>query len=326
MTTQDELLVRFRGDVVIADDSFAIAGAYGVGGVSWSEELLVLWPGASMETEMGSDSPAGYVVALLQGSRRAGRIGHSFETCVDHAELCAISAAIDMACDEIKRLLSQGSSFFPTVKIFSSTRHELIRIKSLPYPPNIALGVPRQRHLLRAIALQSSWLEHIGGHLELHWVSRGRTIGNKIADGVAGSVREEYKVHAARMASIAERTLALVEEHEAVREPDMSQWLPQPLCLAPSSTSVAQRKRRPDRDNWNGLDRVTRAMDPCAKWPLREHLDVMNGWRLGIGPGSWSLSATTPVPQNCGFHISRHAPSLCHCDSDRPEFLFSGSV
>lgn len=229
MTTKVELLIRFRGDVVITDDSFAIAAAYEVSEVSCSEELLVLWPGASTDTETGSDSPAGYAVAILLGSRWAGRIGHSFETCIDHAELCAISAAIDMAIGEIKRLLSQGSTFSPTVKIFSDSRTALLKIKSLPCPPHIHVDVPRQRDLLRVIALQSHELEWLGGHLSLHWVPRGRISGNKIADGVAGSVRSEYKVHVARMASIAERTLALMEEHEAVRESDMSQWLPQPL-------------------------------------------------------------------------------------------------
>jgi hypothetical protein len=215
--------------VVITNDSFAITEAYKVSDVSWSEKLLVLRPGASVDTETASDSPAGYAVAMLLGSRWAGRIGHSFETCIDHAELCAISTGIDMAFDEIKRLLSEGSTFFPTVKIFSSSRSALCRIKSLPCPPHIDVDVPRQRHLLRAIALQSRWLELLGGHLSLHWVPRGQISGNKIADGVAGSVRSRYEVHVARMASIAGRTLALMEEHEAVRESDMSQWQSQPL-------------------------------------------------------------------------------------------------
>lgn len=236
--------VAFRGCVFIQDYSSAIAAAYQASELSWSEGVLALWPDASMELGPDSNSPAGYAVAAIQGSRWVGRLGHSFETAVLQAELCAISVAIDMAIDEIKKLQSQGRLLGvtgPTVKIFSDSQGALKLISALPNPPRHRKNVhtARRRQVLCIIAQQSHELDRLGGYLMLYWVPRGRVSGNKIADALAKSARRRYKFSVRRMVGIAERTLSRIEVDEGEREHTQLSWALMSPSVPLSPSTVA---------------------------------------------------------------------------------------
>lgn len=222
-----ERLGAFQGGVFICDYSSAIAAAWQASDVPWSEKMLVLWADASMDLKPNSGSPASYAVVGIQGSRWAGRIGHSFETHIKDAELLAISVAIDVAIDEIKKYRAQGKlsgTAGPLVKIFSDSQDCLEQILALNKARYYKVNLDRQQRILETICEQSYELMLLGGHLALSWVPRGRVSGNKTADGVAGDARRRYEESMRRMANIADRTLVQMEEDEARRSYYKSIW------------------------------------------------------------------------------------------------------
>ena len=197
---QAEQFGPFKGLVYTQDYSDAIASAHKAGEITCSERMLILWTDASLSQEPNNRAPSGYAVVARQESGWTGRIGHSFETFIDNAEMCAISAALHMAIDEVQRSKAEGrypGGFGPVVRIYTDSLSSLKKIRAFPQRPR-GPATGRQRHILRTIVRQSHELEEMA-QLMMHWVPRGRVDANRVADRMSKSAVSVYRTSMDRL-------------------------------------------------------------------------------------------------------------------------------
>jgi ribonuclease HI len=156
--------------------------------------MLILWTDASLSRDSDNTDPASYAVAARKGSGWTGRFGYSFDTCIDNAEMCAISAALAMAIDEVKQSKAEGNhpgGFGPVVRIYTDSRSSLDKIRAYPQEP-WGPGYRRQRFILKTIVDQSRELEDMA-QLMLHWVPRNRVDANRVADKIAKNALSVFR-------------------------------------------------------------------------------------------------------------------------------------
>ncbi|KAF5647138.1 nadph2 dehydrogenase [Fusarium sp. NRRL 52700] len=173
--------------IFVSPAEVAVTRAQSVTGVSFDGSRLVIWADASRKK-----TSTGFAVAFLNGSYwvRITEKGHG--TATEVAELEAICLALEYAV-QVTKMQNESVDPLRYVELFTDSQAALSLLKMTKRPmfsrphgnaqgdnPGTRNGI-RKRTTEKACVMIDE-LDKAGVMVELHWVPRGKVIGNVIAD------------------------------------------------------------------------------------------------------------------------------------------------
>ncbi|KAF5593914.1 nadph2 dehydrogenase [Fusarium pseudocircinatum] len=180
--------------VSIKPPGLAVIRAQSVTGVTSDGSQLIIWADASKKK-----TSTGFAVAFLTGSYwvRVSEKGHT--TPLEVAELEAVCLALDYAV-QVTEMQEENSDPLRSVEVFTDSQSALRLLRTNrpmfttgphgnaqgdnPYTKN---GM--RKRTAEKVSVMIDELSEAGVMVELHWVPRGRVVGNVIADKGAAMAR-----------------------------------------------------------------------------------------------------------------------------------------
>ncbi|RKL49525.1 hypothetical protein BFJ72_g984 [Fusarium proliferatum] len=173
----------------------AVMRAQSVTGLSCDGSRLIIWADASRKR-----ASTGFAVAFLTGSYwvRVTEKGHA--TATEVAELEAICLALDYAV-QVTKMRNENVDPLRSVEVFTDSQSALgllrvmnrLMVTTGPHGnaqgnnPYTKRGI--QKRVTEKVSVMIDELSKAGVVVELHWVPRGKVIGNAIADKGAAMAR-----------------------------------------------------------------------------------------------------------------------------------------